>query len=97
MRPDQPKGHISSDGYKSYRIGGRSYLEHRLVVEAAIGRKLLKHENVHHKNGDRLDNRYPENLEVWSTSQPAGQRVIDLVTWAREIIDLYGNTTKASA
>lgn len=64
-------------------------LQHRLVMSEMIGRELLPHENVHHKNGDRADNR-PENLELWSSSQPPGQRVQDKVIWAREIINLYG-------
>ena len=34
------------------------------------------------------DNR-PENLELWNTSQPAGQRAEDKLKWAREIIALY--------
>jgi endogenous inhibitor of DNA gyrase (YacG/DUF329 family) len=38
-------------------------LEHRYVVEQAIGRKLRADEHVHHVNGDRADNRL-ENLEV---------------------------------
>lgn len=40
------------------------------------------------KNGIRDDNR-PENLELWTKSQPAGQRVVDLVAWAKEILDKY--------
>ena len=38
---------------------------------------------------DRL-NKSIDNLELWVTTQPAGQRPEDLVKWAREILALYG-------
>jgi len=63
-------------------------MEHRLVMEEIIGRHLYKHETVHHKNGNRKDNR-PKNLELWSVRQPKGQRVEDKVEYALEILRLY--------
>lgn len=62
--------------------------EHTLAMSEHLGRALLPHENVHHKNGVRDDNRL-ENLELWSTSQPYGQRAKDKLAWAYEMIALY--------
>lgn len=62
--------------------------QHRLVMEQTLGRPVLPSENVHHINGKRDDNR-PDNLELWSKTQPAGQRVADKVAWAIELLALY--------
>lgn len=80
---------VCSNGYAKIKVAeGKWRAEHVVRMEQALGRRLLPGEEVHHVNGIKHDNR-PANLELWSSSHPAGQRVIDKVAWAKEILGLY--------
>ena len=124
---------VGSDGYISIRVGvgypgayASGYIrEHRWVMEQRLGRSLLPHEEVHHRNGHRYDNdRCPScpatatppevrddrlhcarcgwestqepNLELWTTSQPRGQRVEDKIEWAVGCLAQYGFTVNTT-
>ena len=78
--PEHPRSHKK----------GNKVPEHILVMEQVIGRYITKEETVHHKNGIRDDNR-PENLELWASRHPKGQRISDLLAWAKQIIKDYDN------
>lgn len=89
--------YINSDGYVVVYVPERSdapkngwMMEHRVVMADFLGRGLYDNENVHHINGKRDDNRL-ENLELWMSSQPSGQRAQDLYDWALTLTRQYEN------
>jgi hypothetical protein len=79
---------ITKKGHPNSRKKDGRILEHTFVMSEFIKRPLIKGETVHHKNGVRDDNRI-ENLELWSTNHPPGQRVKDKIEWAKEILKQY--------
>lgn len=93
----------SGDGFNRHRkrngywvvsvpsgVTGKKHIifEHRFVMEQHLGRKLLREETVHHVDGDRGNNAL-SNLELFSSRHGPGQRVVDKVAFAIDMLQTY--------
>lgn len=76
---------IDGKGYVLIWTGKKYEREHRIIMSIHIGRALRQDETVHHINGVKDDNRL-ENLELWSSSHPSGQRLEDKISWAKDFL-----------
>ncbi len=85
---------IDSKGYVVIKHGeNRGKLQHRHIYEKHYGVTLKSHQSIHHINGNRADNRI-ENLELWDTSQPKGQRIEDKILFYHQLIQEYKDHPK---
>ena len=75
-RPDHPCS--NSEGY---------VMEHHLVMEEHIGRLIQSEEVVHHKNGNRRDNRI-ENLQLMTFKEHASLHMTERHRKRKEGVDL---------
>jgi hypothetical protein len=76
---------ISASGYVMVMIDDKECYEHRVVMERLLGRRLSSKEHVHHKNGNKTDNRI-ENLEVLAASSHAREHMTSDVAKRKSIL-----------
>jgi len=81
--------------YKQICVNGKEIREHRKVMMDMIGRELNPGEVVHHKNGNRRDNRL-ENLTIMTAGDHAKLHCQALIARRRPVeqYDLNGNYIK---
>ena|SRR3990167_1130787 len=65
------KEQLTSNGYRRIWKDGKGRLEHRVIMESFLKRKLDSNEHVHHKNGIKTDNKL-SNLQVFLNTEHGG-------------------------
>lgn len=86
--------------YKNTKRNGKCIRTHRFVMEQHLGRKLFPWEAVHHKNGDKHDNRL-DNLDLMTRKShsrlhpPPSNRIsdFDLISELNRIKAEFGKVT----
>ena len=77
---------ISSQGYTLITLpSGKRELEHRLVMEKMIGRKLRKEEEVHHIDFDKTNN-HPDNLYLFENGAKHQSYHCILKSFVKEVL-----------
>lgn len=71
--PHYKGGYVRKDGYRIIYVDSVAQYEHRYVVEKHLGVKLTFDQNIHHKDGNKLNNNI-ENLEVISRADHISQK-----------------------
>lgn len=99
MTGERGNGFVTGNGYKVFKMTGHPLadksgrvLGHHLAYYTHTKTQRKPGETIHHINGIRDDNRI-ENLELWSTKHPSGQRVEDKIKWCIDFLSEYGYTS----
>jgi hypothetical protein len=80
--------------YKRILIDGKYKYLHRHIMETYLNRKLLDIEFVHHKNGNKFDNRI-ENLEILTNQKKHMIKHLKLKTFIKSPKKKHLKMTKA--